>query len=532
MLHFAISLMDSTHENCEWSCLEHALIIKQHSDDDRLSNLPIDILCHILSFLDTTEVVRTSLLSSRWRHLWTLVPRLNFDFQNFLVQEHCLQFDHKECLSKFWEFIRRTLNNREAPVYRLQLLCFRFFDVEKLNLLLHLCTIRNVEKLDIHVGHSSKKWPSSNAFHEYDLGITQKLNRSIKLQSSTAFGNLKSLDLVRIWFTKADVTEKLFSDCGFLENLSLECCGFENMEVLKISAYKLRKLTIVNTGPNDRRFGPFTFKGKLKVHAPNLLSFYYVGTRPVYEFSNMSSLKHALIYVTYNPVSRVWSSEMSATISGLDHAKELLLSQAFMMYFSPAFGGLHGNNVAFYHLRNLKVDLLSDANHIEGLIKLLKLSPNLEVLHVNFIQTGKKRYWESREECVPCLSHQLKEVKMTDFHESELSWEFIKFFLQNGKSLKKIEITPKKREKIDPKELYALQTVQLASKAVSLSLISIPAPGEREKVQFVLRKWRLAVRRHIEKLKFNAKSPIRYQKSCYRKAPLFKLVKQLRINHQ
>uniref|UniRef100_A0A803N599 F-box domain-containing protein n=1 Tax=Chenopodium quinoa TaxID=63459 RepID=A0A803N599_CHEQI len=46
---------------------------------DRISDLPNHILCHILSFLPTKYAVGTSVLSTRWRYLWTSVPVFNFD---------------------------------------------------------------------------------------------------------------------------------------------------------------------------------------------------------------------------------------------------------------------------------------------------------------------------------------------------------------------------------------------------------------------------------------------------------------------
>ncbi|KAL5731113.1 hypothetical protein ACHQM5_003872 [Ranunculus cassubicifolius] len=45
---------------------------------DRVSNLPEDVLHCILSFLPTKYAVSTSVLSTRWKYLWTSIHNLEF----------------------------------------------------------------------------------------------------------------------------------------------------------------------------------------------------------------------------------------------------------------------------------------------------------------------------------------------------------------------------------------------------------------------------------------------------------------------
>jgi len=66
---------------------------KTSEEEDRISNLPDDVLNHILSCLPTKTTVSTGRLSRRWRHLWKHLSVLNFvDISDEDVHQHSKLF--------------------------------------------------------------------------------------------------------------------------------------------------------------------------------------------------------------------------------------------------------------------------------------------------------------------------------------------------------------------------------------------------------------------------------------------------------
>lgn len=70
---------------------------------DRLSNLPDALIHHVMSFLPMPEVVRTSLLSPRWRNLWTSTPFIHIDYDDFVPDDDMFVDDDK--LEKFGDHL-------------------------------------------------------------------------------------------------------------------------------------------------------------------------------------------------------------------------------------------------------------------------------------------------------------------------------------------------------------------------------------------------------------------------------------------
>ncbi|KAI3713746.1 hypothetical protein L1987_72332 [Smallanthus sonchifolius] len=73
---------------------------RMNVEGDRISDLPDDLIHKILSFIDIRDAIGTSVLSSRWRFIWTSKPYLNFSSENF------------DKLSKFSEFVTHVLSRR------------------------------------------------------------------------------------------------------------------------------------------------------------------------------------------------------------------------------------------------------------------------------------------------------------------------------------------------------------------------------------------------------------------------------------
>jgi len=88
---------------------------------DIISNFPDSILCYILSFLPTKQVVATSILSMHWNLLWRSVPSLDFD-----VDTMSIDYDkEKEGISRLLLSVNSFLRGRDMDqlLHRFRLRC-------------------------------------------------------------------------------------------------------------------------------------------------------------------------------------------------------------------------------------------------------------------------------------------------------------------------------------------------------------------------------------------------------------------------
>ncbi|KAL0438054.1 UNVERIFIED_CONTAM: F-box/LRR-repeat protein [Sesamum latifolium] len=84
--------------------------------EDRISKLPNAILQHILSSVDLKQAVQTSILSKRWKSLWTSLPNLDFNFRHLAVQsgvDLARSDQNRSFMPRFMHFVIQFLSQRD-----------------------------------------------------------------------------------------------------------------------------------------------------------------------------------------------------------------------------------------------------------------------------------------------------------------------------------------------------------------------------------------------------------------------------------
>ena len=206
---------------------------------DRISNLSDSLLCHVLWFLTTKEAVVTSILSSRWKTLWTLVPKLDFDSHEFerisssdeeqSPNQHDNQdygnnryrFTFTHILTRAWAI--RNLNNAN-PIKHFRL-CWDSNDFDPIHAetWVRAALTPDLEVLDLLSGFSQPfELPSTLLNYAKSL-VVLKLKKGIVVNPpSFGFPRLKTLLLQSVIYTNGDTLSELLSCCPVLQNLYLE----------------------------------------------------------------------------------------------------------------------------------------------------------------------------------------------------------------------------------------------------------------------------------------------------------------------
>ena len=206
---------------------------------DRMSDLPESLLTHILSFLPTQKAITTSILSSRWKDLWTLVPKLDINTEEL------------HPIDKHEHTVSRIFHQHKTPylqTFRLAYSCDNRSDVDAW---ISNVAARKVEELDLKI-YDDGYWDFQHlrSYHSHEIFscktlVVLNLRSRIVIDppSSFQFPSLKILGLFYVDY-KSDSLSGLLSGCPVLEDLSFESACMGGVFNHKICVPMLKRLSI------------------------------------------------------------------------------------------------------------------------------------------------------------------------------------------------------------------------------------------------------------------------------------------------
>ncbi|CAN0879159.1 Putative F-box/FBD/LRR-repeat protein At1g66300 [Linum grandiflorum] len=287
---------------------ERLLILRHESsskrrriDHDRLSDLPDDILHHILSFLNTKSCVKTCILSKRWTSLWKYVHGLTFREKSFVSYR-----SFEQHVDRFLSF-RSNSSSVSMVVVRFR---FSIEGPEKIDLLdriVKYAASHGVQELFIHPG--LRYMPNIFGSSYACLKVLNLEYIQFPEAYDECWSRLQMLELLTLKRCVLNLDGDAFANLPRLESLTMfDCCPPSNGStgVLKVTG-----------GPNLLHSAIDVSKfTRLEIVAPKLQSFFLMvdDLCKIQDFSNsnLPSLNHANINLFgFNHILRsgFWSSD-------------------------------------------------------------------------------------------------------------------------------------------------------------------------------------------------------------------------------
>ncbi|KAL3626599.1 hypothetical protein CASFOL_030148 [Castilleja foliolosa] len=403
---------------------------------DRLSTLPVDILCHILSFLPTKISVSTSILSKRWRSIWAHVPTLDFDLS-----------DYGTVTAGISNIVSRVMSLHKAQTLDSLRLVFPDCNDFELETMIIIAAPRNVKNL--HIELDSELTLPRCLFTIATL-VRLRITGCPCYYKTGGNVHLPCLKYLYLDYFQCQVDEdlpRLLSGCPVLEELILDCVSFAEKKsgCFNLSSSSLKRLTVI-MGENVYDFDD-DLHCRVEINAPALV--YLMMCRMIRNIS--VSLMTSLVEADIDMLCRAMDDpddhyiSMVKFIDCLCHVKCLSLSGIYDKKFVDM--ALAGPIIRFDNLKKLvyrpciQTQCKGQDWHLFG--KLLKVANNLEVLHMShFSCLGSKDIYRCWEEQVPaCVSSHLKTIRIYGMTTVESEQHYlVRYLFENAKVLEKMEI--------------------------------------------------------------------------------------------
>ncbi|CAN8325994.1 unnamed protein product [Cochlearia groenlandica] len=388
---------------------------------DMISELSDDLLLVILSFVPTKDVVGTSLLSKRWRFLWTLLTKLEYGDSNH-IGEHKM----------FSEFVYMSLLSNKANVLdKFGLSVVRDYPFIDYRQWIEIAVSRRVREIEIE-NHSVEEGYSTMPSSLYISGtlVTLRLVRFVILSippGSVCLPSLKSLSLDRVIYAEEETLSRLLSGCPNLDVLFVDRCEDDGIMDIAVVVPSLQRLTL-----SDR------YSGTCDRNVIDVPSLKYLDIRDEVAYDsrqieNMPELVEANVDITHG-VTREF-------LRALTSVRRLSLCSSLSEVMNP-------HSVRFNRLVHLEVYTI-DEGWWDLLAHMLQDSPKLQTLKLiddHYSDFDAKEIpvgWNPPSSVPECLLFTLESFTWTGYKGSSQGHKMMAtYILQNAACLKTATFSP------------------------------------------------------------------------------------------
>lgn len=409
---------------------------------DEISNLPDCILHHILSFLPTKDVVKTCILSTRWKNLWTSVPNMDFDDELLYASE--LNGGGPLEVTCFMSFIERVFKLRDVSTMRkFRLSCRVCFNASRIHAWVAAAMMHNIQELDLCLFVEDPFALPCCVFNSKSLtAVKIEMNSVLELPTCICFPCLKTLHLSLVTFPNEDSTQNLFSSCPVLQELAILDCEWMNLKSITIANPTLKSLTIDDLpyfGPPDDPRGC-----EITIAAENLVYLNYIGyLSNEIVLHNVSSLVKAFIDIPF-PCERQKEITYRAVelLRGLHRISSLRISERTIESLISADNVLD-HLPLFQNLTHLELTMEIENHTVRALLEFLHCCPNLQSL---YFAEGPDCHTHRGDgdlilTSVPkCLLSCLKTITFKNFCGMHMEMCFVRYLLTNALVLERMSI--------------------------------------------------------------------------------------------
>uniref|UniRef100_A0ACD5U147 Uncharacterized protein n=1 Tax=Avena sativa TaxID=4498 RepID=A0ACD5U147_AVESA len=389
-----------------------------------------DIQCKVLSELPLKEVMRTSILSSKWRYVWSIHPKLRFVGATMcgrMIATGLIQYT-----SKFVRNVNTVLQRHSGMFVEDFEVQFEFNRA----LIVHLDNwVRFVvasQTKNLAFDLVPAEFHGRNGRYLFPIEYLDSRSTSclqciqlsfvfIKLRSRfNGFPNLRKLDLNLVHVTAKDL-EDMLSSCSKLEWLSIVRCHLD--DELKVDR-PLSCLVHLHVAYCDVT--------KIQFNAENLKTFVYRGEWHPIDLGQSRELKDVHLHLT-------GCITLEHALTTLPTALPTIQSLTLIATTRLKTPGLLENPSKFSKLKYLHLDLIithKDAGNILSLASCLRAAPLIEKLELNFRSFAIPHTRQHPIRSLPgCQHNYLKNLHVMGFMGSTGQLEFLLHAVENAPAL-------------------------------------------------------------------------------------------------